>query len=100
MMINEREFGIINIDSIIDPFNDHKLTWLNRLTIRKMEKCMRKVRAIPFYFGFARFDYDKETVVFVAWPFYYKYSHRYRRRQMRHRLGRWLSRVIVPKLMK
>ena len=99
-MISEREFGIIDIDNIIDPDYEHQLGWLNRLTIGEMERNMRKVSAIPFYYSFARFDYDKETVVFVAWPFYYKYSHRYRRRQLRHRLGRWIRDVVVSRLMR
>jgi len=103
-MKKEIEFGIIDIDNIIDPNLQHRLTWLNRLTIRKMEKHMRKAGAIPFYYGFASFNCDgvadDETVVFVAWPFYYKYSHRFRRRQMRHRLGRWIRDNIIIRLMK
>ena len=99
-MISEREFGIIDIDRIIDPNFEFQLGWLNRLTVGKMERRMRKVCAIPFYYGFARFNYDRETVVFVAWPFYYKHSHRYRRRQLRHRLGQWVREIIIPRLMK
>ena len=99
-MISIREFGIIDIDHLIDPDGEHRQVWLNRLTIGGMERSMRKVCAIPFYYGFAKFDYDKETVVFVAWPFYYKYSHKFRKRQLRHRLGHWLRRILIPRLMK
>ena len=99
-MISEREFGILNIDDLIDPKGEHQQIWLNRLTIGGMERSMKKVRAIPFYYGFARFDYNKETVVFIAWPFYYKYSHKFRRRQLRHRFGRWLRNVLIARLMK
>ncbi len=97
-MQSEIEYGIIEIDKYITADND--LNWLNCMTIREMEKKMRQAAKVPFYYGFASFNYDDETVVFAAWPFYYKYSHKFRRRQMRHRIGRWVRNVIVPKLMR
>ena len=74
--------------------------WLNVLHIRQMERKLRKAKGIPFYYGFAVFDLDRDTVIFKPWPLYYKFSHRYRRRQLRHRLGRWVREIIIPRLMK
>ena len=99
-ILSEREFGIIDIDNIIDPNLEHQLVWLNRLTIGGMERNMRKVSAIPFYYGFAVFDLDRDTVIFRPWPFYYYYSYKFRKRQLRHRLGRWIRKIIIPRLMK
>ena len=76
------------------------LGWLNVLNIRKMEKRLRKAKGIPFYYGFAAFDLDRDTVIFKPWPFYYYYSYKFRKRQLRHRLGHWLRRVLIPRLMR
>jgi len=73
--------------------------WLNVLRIREMENRLRKAKGIPFYYGFADFDLDSDMVIFKPWPFYYKYSRKFRIRQLRHRLGRWIREVIVPRLM-
>lgn len=74
--------------------------WLNVLHIRQMERALRKAKGIPFYYGFADFDLDRETVIFKPWPFYYYYSHKFRRRQLRHRFGSWLRKVLIARLMK
>ena len=74
--------------------------WVNVLRIRQMERVLRKAKGIPFYYGFANFDLDRDVVIFRPWPFYYRYSHKFRRRQLRHRLGHWLRRILIPRLMK
>ena len=74
--------------------------WLNVLHIRQMERALRKAKGIPFYYGFAVFDLDRDTVIFKPWPLYYYYSYKFRKRQLRHRLGRWVREIIIPRLMK
>ena len=40
--VNKKEFGILNIDNLIDPNGEHQHIWLNRLTIGGMERSMRR----------------------------------------------------------
>ena len=91
------------IDNLLcdeETFAGYPFCWLNELTIREMERKLRKAKGIPFYYGFADFDLDLDTVIFEPWPLYYKYSHKFRRRQLRHRLGNWLRKILIPRLMK
>ena len=69
--------------------------WLNVLPVRKMERKLRKAGGVPFYYGFAEFDLDHDTVVFRSWPLYYKYSYRFRRTQLKRRFGKWLFGIAV-----
>ncbi len=96
----ERTHEFINDLLSRDAYLMGTYCWLNVLHIRQMERALRKAKGIPFYYGFAAFNLDRNTVIFEPWPFYYKYSHKFRRRQLRHRLGHWFRRVLIPRLMK
>jgi len=68
----------------------HLVYWMNYLTIRKMEKLLRKAKGIPWYYGFSDFDLDIDTCIFKPWPIYYKKSWWIRQRPCRDWLGKKL----------
>ncbi len=69
--------------------------WLNVLTIRHMEKALRKAKGIPFYYGLSEFDLNYDTCIFKPWPFYYIDSYKMRKEQLRRRIGKWLFGITV-----
>jgi len=75
--------------------DDYTFWWPNDMTVRQMEKALRKTKKIPSYYGFANFSDDYNAVTFKPWPFYYKDSKRIRRRQRRQKLGRWLYKIAI-----
>lgn len=93
--LKEIEMPHYTINESIEP-NDYTFWWMNDMTVRKMERALRKAKGIPFYFGFADFSNDYNTVIFKPWPFYYtKGSRRIRKRQRRQWLGRWLFKIAT-----
>ena len=66
--------------------------WLSSWTINRVEKLLRKQKTIPRFCGHSHFEDDRDMVVYLLWPFYYKRSWKQRFRQMRFALnGKWAS---------
>ncbi len=66
--------------------------WLSSWTINRVEKLLRRHKTIPRFCGHSHFDDNRDMIVYLPWPFYYKKSWKARFRQARFALnGKWVS---------